>query len=230
MKIIAIIQLMTIGATKYLSPIPPYRCDAKARTGAAIATRVTRCELDLRRNNDRRNSALTQITVGVTNPNHQKRPIPGHGVSTFTPPAPRLSPDEPTVITWIPKEISSPSAGSMNNFLSALLLLIKLIASGKNKMTVRGLVTPIRKMQEQDNFGDRIRCLLDTRISAKIRSGHLMFPTFANELSDAAGQSASASAERMLTNLEKPSRVKTTKTAKQITDQSTLTRVASTSA
>jgi hypothetical protein len=118
----------------------------------------------------------------------------------------------------------------MNNFLSALLLLIKLIASGKNKMTVRGLVTPTRKMQEQDNFGDRIRFLLDTRISAKIKSGHLIFPTFANELSDAAGQSASASAERMLTNLEKPSRVKTTKTAKQITDQSTLTRVASTSA
>lgn len=46
MKTMETIQLMTIGVTKYLSPIPPYTCDAKARNGAATAIRIMRCELE----------------------------------------------------------------------------------------------------------------------------------------------------------------------------------------
>jgi hypothetical protein len=107
---------MTIGATKYLSPIPPYRYDAIARNGAPIVIRVARCEFERSWNNFWINSALVQMIVGETNPNHQNRPMPGHGIRTVTilVPGPRC--DEPTVMTWIPNETSSPVMGSISSF------------------------------------------------------------------------------------------------------------------
>ena len=55
--------------------------------------------------------------------------------------------------------------------------------------------------------------------SAKISNGHLIFPTFPMELSDAAGHRASDSAEIRLTTLENPSRFRTTKIATASSDQ-----------